>query len=484
MRSKNKKLDHRKKSSAETVSRDLAEPKTVPMKPNIVFILVDNLGWGDLGCFGGANYTPNIDALASEGMRLKNYNVEAQCTPSRSAILTGRMPIRTGCSSVLLPGMGKSGLAPWEYTLGELFSDAGYATAMYGKWHVGEVERRLPTDRGFDEWFGIKNTSDEAAYTSYPLFAATGLEIPKVWEGVKGSASRPVEDFNLHTRPLMDEKITKRTVDFIKRNATAGKPFFVYVGFTQLYPPLIPHPAFKNKSGGGNYSDAVMELDFRTGQILTALDKAGVSDNAIVVWSSDNAAIGAVAIGGSNGPWRGVFSCGFEGGMRVPAIVRWPGKIPVGVSDEIVAAEDWFPTLASLVGESKRIPRDRPIDGVDSSDLLLGRNKKSNRDYFIFYGSDGELMSVKWRSIKMVFRYTETWSSPFIKPQVPMTFDLINDPHEDRNLTDVQQDMGWMFKPIMDCIIALQKSMAQYPNIKPGEDFQGYKQPDRSTKTR
>jgi arylsulfatase len=461
----------------------MAEAQTQRMKPNVVFILVDNLGWGDLGCFGGANNTRNIDALAAAGMRLKNYNIEAQCTPSRSAILTGRMPIRTGCSSVPLPGQGNYGLAPWEYTIGELFSDAGYATALYGKWHVGDVEGRLPTDQGFDEWFGIKNTSDEAAYTSYPLFAATGQEPPKIWEGVKGSPSHPADDFNLETRPLMDEKITNRTIEFIRRNAAAKKPFFVYVGFTQLHAPLIPHPAFKSKSGGGNYSDAVTELDFRTGQILTALDKAGATDNTIVVWSSDNAAIDAESMGGSNGPWRGWFSSGFEGGMRVPAIVRWPGRTPVGVTDEIVAAVDWLPTLASLVGESKRVPTDRPIDGVDSSDLLLGRSQKSNRDYFIFYGSDGELMSAKWRNYKVVFRYAEKWDGPFIKRQLPMTFDLINDPHEDRNLSDARMDNGWMMKPVMDRIIALHRSMAQYPNVKTGEDFQGYKQPDRSTKT-
>ena len=140
-----------------------------------------------------------------QGMRFKNYNVEAQCTPTRSAILTGRLPIRTGNCSVPLPGQGHYGLAPWEYTLGELFSDAGYATAAFGKWHVGDIEGRLPTDQGFDEWFGIKNTSDESGYSSYPLFADSGFPVPKIWEGVKGSQVKPVEDFNLETRPLLDE---------------------------------------------------------------------------------------------------------------------------------------------------------------------------------------------------------------------------------------------------------------------------------------
>lgn len=138
--------------------------------------------------------------------------------------MTGRLPIRSGTTSVPLPGQGHYGLAPWEYTLAELFSNAGYATALFGKWHLGEVEGQLPTDQGFDEWFGIKNTSDEAGYTSYPLFAETGYPAPQIWEGVKGSPSRPVDEYNLETRPYIDEKIVERTVEFIQRNSAEGKP--------------------------------------------------------------------------------------------------------------------------------------------------------------------------------------------------------------------------------------------------------------------
>jgi arylsulfatase A-like enzyme len=148
-------------------------------------------------------------------MRFKNYNVEAQCTPTRSALLTGRLPIRTGNCSVPLPGQGDYGLVGWEYTLGELFSDAGYATGAFGKWHVGDIEGRLPTDQGFDEWYGIKTTSDESAYTTYPLFAESGVPVPKIWEGQAGSPVRAVDDFNLKTRALMDEQIAARTAAFI-----------------------------------------------------------------------------------------------------------------------------------------------------------------------------------------------------------------------------------------------------------------------------
>jgi arylsulfatase len=234
------------------------------------------------------------------------------------------------------------------------------------------------------------------------------------------------------------------------------------------------------------------EIDFRSGQILDALDEAGITEDTIVVWSSDNATAAAAGLAGSNGPWRGVFGSGFEGGLRVPALVRWPGKIATGaVNNEILATYDWMPTLAALVGEADRVPGDRPIDGVDASDLLLGRSQTSNRDHLIYYGSDGEVMSAKWKNIKVVFRYAETFDGPIIKPQFPMAFDLTDDPGEQinltsermdmmwipgeqLNLTSERMDMMWMFGPVIQRLIALEKSFAEYPNIQPGQEFDGY----------
>src|SRR5499427_6254881 len=181
-----------------------ADSATPGRKPNIVFILVDNVGWGDFSCYGGTTPTPRIDTLASQGIRFNNYNVEAQCTPSRAAILTGRMPVRSGTFTVPFPGQGASGLSPWEYTIAELLSDAGYTTALYGKWHLGEVPGRLPSDQGFDEWWGTENSLDEAGYTSYPLFKESGLKPPMIWEGKKGQPSTPVMPLDLNVRPIVD----------------------------------------------------------------------------------------------------------------------------------------------------------------------------------------------------------------------------------------------------------------------------------------
>ena len=448
---------------------------SVASRPNVVFILGDNVGWGDLGCYGGLAPTPRIDGLAAQGLRFRNYNVEAQCTPTRSAILTGRMPIRTGNCSVPLPGQGHYGLAPWEYTLGELFSDAGYATAALGKWHVGDIDGRLPPDQGFDEWFGIRNTSDESAYSTYPLFAESGMPVPKIWEGVKGSPVRAVGAFNLEMRARLDEQIAARTVDFIKRSAAAGKPIFAYVCFTQMHPPLIPHPSFIGRSGGGIVPDALHELDHRTGEVLDAIDQAGIADNTIVVWNSDNPAGRAASMGGSNGPWRGHFGSGFEGGMRTPAIVRWPGKVKAGaVTDEVFCAVDWLPTLASLVGETARVPTDRPIDGIDASKFMLGQSATTARDHVIYYGSDAAVMSVKWKTMKIVFRYSESTSGPIIKPQWPLIFDLIDDPNEEWDLMAKRLDCIWVMGPVAQRLGTLAQSAARYPHIKPGEEFKGY----------
>jgi arylsulfatase len=238
---------------------------------------------------------------------------------------------------------------------------------------------------------------------------------------------------------------------------------------------LIHHPDFKGKSGGGVYSDTLAELDHRTGQVLDAIDQAGVAANTIVVCSSDNPAGRSTSMGGSNGPWRGHFGSGFEGGMRAPAIVRWPGKVKAGaVSDEMLSAVDWMPTLAALAGERTRVPDDRPIDGLDASAFLLGQNPTTGRDHVIYFGSDAGVMSVKWKTMKVVFRYSEGTSAPIIKPQWPLVFDLIDDPVEEWDLIEKRLDCAWVFAPVAARLSSLQESAGRYPHIKPGQEFGGY----------
>jgi arylsulfatase A-like enzyme len=455
-------------------------------QPNIVFILVDNVGWGNFGVYGGTIPTPHIDRLASEGIRFNDYNVEVECTPTRSAILTGRHPVRSGTYKVPFPGQGKAGMAPWEYTTADLLSDAGYATALFGKWHLGDTEGRLPNDQGFDEWWGIKNSWDEAGYTAWPLFKEAGMPAPMIWEGKKGEPSKAVMPLDLEVRPTVDEKyLVPKTIDFINKNAAAKKPFYVYVGYSEIHPPMIPNPDYANKSTAhsGVFADCIAEMDDRVGQIMDAVKNAGIEDNTIIILSSDNAGGGCIpqAGVGSNGPWRGdFFNTPFEGSMRVPAMIRWPGKVPAGVvTEQRLAAVDWLPTLAGIVGASKLVPQDRPIDGVDASAFMLGNSDATGRESYMFFGADGELMSIKWKNYKTVLRYTTNApdpaiQSPYVKPQLPMFYDLSSDPHEDTNLFWSDLTMGWMFGPSFKLIFEYEVSVKEYPNIKVGEEFDGY----------
>jgi len=447
-------------------------------KPNVIYILVDNWGWGDIALQGGTIPTPRIDELASQGTRLTNFNVQNQCTPTRSAIHTGRLPIRSGTQKVPAPGEPQ-GMAPWEYTIAELLSDAGYTTAMYGKWHIGDKDGRLPNDQGYDEWYGTKESAMEASYTSTPQFDLEVFDVPQIWQGKKGSKSTKVKEFSLEARALLDSEIADKTSAFVKSQATKGRPFYVYAALTQIHPPFLPHPDFKGKSKSGEYADIQMQLDTYVGQILDAVQEAGVADNTIVILTGDNAAgehsAGWGGEGGSNGPWRGGLSTGYEGGIRTPGMLRWPGKIPAGrVSDEIYSDLDWYPTIANLIGESDRIPTDRPMDGINQANFILGKQEQSNRDHIVTYVGNN-VFSVKWRTLKVHFFTAEGTFSPIVEHTFPQVYDIKNDPGETRELWQSEgYSHLWVMKPVMEILSELASSQQQYPNIKPGQEFSGY----------
>ena len=234
-------------------------------KPNVVVMMVDNHGWGELGCYGGGILrgapTPRLDQLAEEGMRLLNFNVEPQCTPSRSAFMTGRHPIRSGTDRVVW-GM-LYGMTGWEKTMAELFSDAGYATGMFGKWHLGDVKGRYPTDQGFDEFYGVLNTTDESEYSSQFQYDPESLTAPQIRMGRRGEELKNVKPYDVPARREIDAELTRRSIDFMKRSVDAKKPFFAFVPFTQPHLPTLPHPDFDGKTGNGHYADVTTEIDYR-----------------------------------------------------------------------------------------------------------------------------------------------------------------------------------------------------------------------------
>jgi arylsulfatase A-like enzyme len=442
--------------------------ETQPARPNIVFILMDNLGYGEVGVYGGGILrgapTPRIDHLASEGMRLTNFNVEAQCTPSRSAIMTGRFSIRSGTHTIPIGG-GLEGLTRWEVTIAQLLSNAGYATGAFGKWHLGSIQERLPNARGFDEWYGIPRTTDESFWPSDPAAQAAGVEFTHIVEGRKGEKSHEIAVYDLDQRRLIDAEITRRTIEFMKHSVRTGKPFYAYVPYTLVHFPTLPNPKFEAKTGFGDFPDALAEMDAHVGELLDAIDRLDIRANTIVVFTSDNGPEATWPWQGSAGTWRGYYFTHMEGSLRVPFLIRWPGRIPAGrVSNEIVHEVDTFTTFARIAGAP--IPQDRPIDGVDQADFLLGKSGKSNRDGFPVYVAD-RLEAVKWKDWKMVF-YEEQrdWWSPPVKLGVPKAFDLITDPKEEYPQTGLLH--SWVAGPAMKIVADFEDSLKQHPPIPPG----------------
>ncbi|WP_395337570.1 arylsulfatase [Novosphingobium sp. BL-8H] len=441
---------------------------TSDARPNILFVLMDNLGYGELGVYGGGELrgapTPRIDRLAAEGMRLTNFNVEAQCTPSRSAILTGRFAIRSGTHSVPLPG-SLDGLTQWEVTLAETLSDAGYATGAFGKWHLGSSQGRLPNDQGFDEWYGIPRTTDESMFPSQPGARAVGIPFMHIMEGRKGERSRELEVYDLDQRRRIDQEITRRTAGFMERAVQSGKPFYAYVPFTLVHVPALPSQDFAGHTGNGDFADCLAEMDANVGQLLDKLDSLGVSDNTIVVFTSDNGPDSTFPSQGSSGPWSGYYFTHMEGSLRTPFIIRWPGHVPAGrTSNEIVHSVDTFTTFATIAGA--RIPQDRAIDGVDQTAFLEGRTNTSARQGFPVFVAD-RMEAVKWKNWKLAFYEQERdwWSAP-TKLGVPKIYDLLNDPKEEYGATLTPN--GWVGGPMMKIVADFEASLKRYPPIMPG----------------
>jgi len=445
----------------------LAAPVQESSKPNIVFILADNLGYGEVGAYGGGitrgAATPQIDSLAEDGMRFLNMNMETQCTPSRSSLMTGRWSMRSGTYQVPYAGM-LDGLTQWEVTLGEAMSDAGYATGYYGKWHLGSLDGRLPNDQGFDEWFGIPRTSDETLWPSAVGYSPELAPPEKILEGRKGEKSLMLKDYDVTQRRLIDAEITRRSVDFIARQSAAHKPFFAFVALTQPHLPTLPNPDFSGKTGNGDWADMLAEMDHNVGRVLAAIDKAGVKKNTIVVFTSDNGPEYTRPWDGWAGPWRGQYFTALEGGIRVPFLIRWPGKIaPKRVSNEIVHGVDMFATLARFSGA--KVPGDRPIDSIDQSDFLLGKTDKSAREGFPIMVAD-RLTAVKWRNWKMHFYHQDTMIDPPVRNPVPATYNLLTDPREEKDGQYLVH--SWVLYPVSKIMHDFQASLKQHPPIPMG----------------
>ncbi|MGR8950442.1 MAG: arylsulfatase [Gammaproteobacteria bacterium] len=441
-------------------------------KPNVVLIVMDNLGWGEIGTYGGGILrgarTPRLDTLADEGMKLLNFNVEPQCTPSRSALMSGRHPIRSGTTKVVwgLP----YGLVGWEVTMAELFSEAGYATGIFGKWHIGDQPGRWPTDQGFDEWYGVANTTDESMYTSQPHYDASVVAAPQIVEAKRGQIPKDVKEYDLETRRTIDRELTDRTIDFMDRQVRNGKSFFAYIPFTMAHIPVLPHPDFDGKTGNGAYADMLAEMDHNVGQILDSIDRLDIRDNTVVVWMSENGPEEAPSYFGTAGYWRGHYFTTLEGSLRTPFLIRWPSKIkPGSITNEIVHITDLLPTFAGFAGYE--VPNDRMIDGVDQMPLLMGKVGKSAREGFPAYNGDN-MQSYKWRNFKVHYWDQQKMFDSPTKYNFPRIHDLLKDPKELHGLygghgtgaTGTEQ-LTWVLPAVTMEILKFQKSLRDEPPV-------------------
>jgi len=461
-------------------------------KPNVVFILADNVGYGDLGPYGGGELrgapTPRIDRLSHEGLRLTQFLVEPACTPSRTALMTGRYSIREGLSLILLPD-GPNTLSAGSVTMGQLFKSAGYATAIFGKWHLGKAPQSLPTAHGFDEYYGIPPdmTWDSATYVekielthSFPapldVLLARG---PQVVEAMAGGELHNVRPFTPEVRAEIDNELVAKSIDFMMRQTTAGKPFFLYLPFSMGHIPNLPSSQFKGKSRIGNYGDKLMEGDYHVGQIIDALKRLGVDDNTLLVFASDNGPSGeafreygnaGTPDMGSSGPFRGELGEVTEGSIRTFCFIRWPGHIkPDTTSYAMFSIMDFFPTFASIIGA--KMPSDRPIDGVDQTDVLLGKSESGKRDNLLsFIG--GDLVAARWKQWRVYFTDVHpTGIGPQRQPGpgsagapmagYPKVFNIEMDPHEDLNVFGL---FPFVAEPALKVVEEYLSSVKQHPN--------------------
>ncbi len=430
-------------------------------KPNIVVIFGDDIGYWNLSTYsqGMMGYkTPNIDRIANEGAKFTDYYAQQSSTAGRSAFITGQMPVRTGLTKVGVPG-STLGISEKDPTMATMLKELGYATGQYGKNHLGDRDEFLPTKHGFDEFFGNLyhlNAEEQPENIDWPKdpeftkkFAPRGV--------IRSTADGKVEDTGPLTRKRMetvDDEFLDAALKFIDREAKADKPFFTWINTTRMHNKTHIGPKWKGKSGLGDYADGMLEHDNQVKLILDKLDELKIADNTIVVYTTDNGPMIMSWPDAGMTPFRSEKNTGWEGGFRVPAMVRWPGHIEPGtVINDIFAGEDWFPTLLAAAGEpnvKEELLKGKQangqtykvhLDGYNQLPLLEGKEPGKRHEFF-YWSDDGDLLALRKDRWKFHFQIQEhetgwaVWERPFTKLRVPKLFDLKMDPFERGDSSD------------------------------------------------
>ncbi len=430
----------------------LPSPTAFAQQPNIILINIDDLGYADIGPFGSTNKTPNLDRMAKEGRRLTSHYAAPVCSPSRAALMTGSYAKRAlPIPHVLFP-VSEVGLHPDEVTVAEVLKSAGYTTACIGKWHLGDQRGFLPTDQGFDSYFGIPYSNDMGPAADGSK-SSLGESLPKTTPTKIAEAQKQTDQFGMRgfaqpPLPLMEnDKVvgrvnakeqsevtrlyTERATAFIR--AHKEKPFFLYLPHTAVHFPHYPRDGFKGKSPNGLYGDWAEEIDWSVGQILETVRALDLQSNTLVIFTSDNG--GPVNQGAHNGPLRGAKGQTFEGGIRTCTMAWWPGKIPAGTStDSMTSMMDMLPTFAKL--GSAALPSDRKLDGVDIWAVLAGDPQVQPRDTFFYYRGL-TLEAVRSGPWKLHLALADNKN----KTPRPQLFNLIDDLGEKTDVASEQPDI-------------------------------------------
>jgi arylsulfatase A-like enzyme len=473
-------------------------------RPNILVIWGDDIGQTNVSAYsrGMMGYkTPNIDRIAKEGMMFTDYYGEQSCTAGRSSFITGQSVFRTGLSKVGLPG-AKEGMQVQDPTIAGLLKDQGYATGQFGKNHLGDRDDHLPTNHGFDEFFGNLyhlNAEEEPENEDYPKDPAFRKKFGP--RGViKSFAGGKIEDTGPLTKKRMetvDDETVAAALDFIDRQHEAEKPFFLWWNGTRMHFRTHVKKELRGISGQDEYSDGMVEHDRHIGEFLKKLDDLGIADNTIVFYSTDNGPHYNTWPDAAATPFRGEKNTNWEGGWRVPAMVRWPGKIPADtVSNDIVHHMDWLPTFLAVAGKtdikedlingyaSKAMGRKYKVhlDGYDILPLLTGESETTPRDEIFYFSDDGDLTALRYRDWKLIFMEQrveatlQAWSEPFIPLRVPLIFNLRRDPYERAQLTsntyyDWLLDRAYLLVPAQAYVAQFLATFKEFPPRQKAASF-------------
>jgi arylsulfatase len=458
-------------------------------KPNILVIFGDDIGWMNVSSYGGdimGVQTPNIDRLAKEGLRLTSFYAQPSCTAGRAAFLTGQLPVRTGMTTVGTPG-SPAGLQKEDVTLAEILKSQGYATAQFGKNHLGDLEEHLPHRHGFDEFWGNLyhlNANEDLEDPDRP----TNPEFRKKFDPrgiISGTSNGPTNDegpLTVKRMETFDDEVAAKSVDFLDRRAKDGKPFFLWHNASRQHVFIHLKEAARGQSRAGKediYGNGLKEHDAHVGQLLEKLDQTGLTKNTIVVYTSDNGAYQYMWPEGGTSPFRGDKGTTWEAGMRAPCVIRWPGAPGGRVSSDIVDMTDLLPTLAAAAGAPNVVEslkkgarigeRDYKVhlDGYDQTALFTGKSEQSNRN-FVFYYDETVLTAIRYKQFKITFsaKMGGHWDDPLQSLGRPQITNLRMDPFE-RQWGDVNRQYAehktWVLTPIVGIVGQHLQTFKEYP---------------------